>query len=232
MLFGRYRYFLHNAILSIYLTYLSSPQSHFIFFPIHSTSLHFISPHPSLSIDNFNPSTIHRPPPTLPLLRRQRLNIPNTLRILDDAPIAGKEAHPTHARDGLPEPTLLVAIGVVHEGLRLDVGVEVVADEIVVAVIEDGGDEGGEVSLVAEAAGVDGGEDGAQVPVDVVRAPVVVRVSEVLDVFGQVAEEEDVAFADLARDFDLCNAELNIRQRAFFRRVIGWDVRWHRRKCR
>lgn len=105
---------------------------------------------------------------------------------------------------------------------------EVVADEIVVAVIEDGGDEGGEVPLVAEGAGVDGGEDGAQVRVDVVRAAVVVRVPEVFDVFREVAEEEDVAFADFARDFDLCEILLSIRGFCLvggWRRMANDDVR-------
>jgi len=73
-------------------------------------------------------------------------------------------------------------------------------------VIADGGDEGGEVvgALGTEAAAGDGGEDGGQVWVEVVRGAVVVCVPQVFDVFGEGAEEEDVGFADFARDFDLC----------------------------
>ena len=86
--------------------------------------------------------------------------------------------------------------------MRLDIAVEVVADEIVVAVIADGADEGGELVRVAESVRLDGVEDFDQVRVHGVTA-VVVRVPEVFHVFGKVAEEEDVVFADFAGDFDL-----------------------------
>lgn len=86
--------------------------------------------------------------------------------------------------------------------MRLDVAVEVVADEVVVAVVANGADEGGELVGVAEGVGLDGVEDFDQVRVDGMGA-VVVCVAQVFDVFGQVAEEEDVVLADLAGDFDL-----------------------------
>jgi hypothetical protein len=47
---------------------------------------------------------------------------------------------------------LLVLVGLVHEGMRLDVAVEVIADKIVVSMLEDCVDEGREVALVAEGA--------------------------------------------------------------------------------
>ena len=83
---------------------------------------------------------------------------------------------------------------------------KVVRNQIIIAVVEDGGDEGGEVPCVAESAGADGVENAAQVRVDGrgVGAAVVVRVPEVFDVFGEVAEEEDVGFADFAGYFNLC----------------------------
>ena len=86
--------------------------------------------------------------------------------------------------------------------MRLDVAVEVVADEVIVAVVADGADEGGELVGVAESVGLDGVEDFDEIRVYGVGA-VVVCVAQIFDVFGQVAEEEDVVFADLAGDFDL-----------------------------
>jgi hypothetical protein len=61
-----------------------------------------------------------------------------------------------------------------------------------------------------------------------VRAAVVVRVSEILDVFGQVAEEEDVAFADFARDFDLCR----LYQTEASSEVIEWTYVGTIAECR
>lgn len=86
--------------------------------------------------------------------------------------------------------------------MRLDVAVEIVADQVIVAVVADGADEGGELVGVAEGVGLDGLEDFGQIRVDGVGA-IVVCVAQVLDVFGQVAEEEDVVFVDFAGDFDL-----------------------------
>lgn len=68
--------------------------------------------------------------------------------------------------------------------------------------VADGADEGGELVGVAEGVGLDGLEDFGQIRVDGVGA-IVVCVAQVLDVFGQVAEEEDVVFVDFAGDFDL-----------------------------
>lgn len=70
----------------------------------------------------------------------------------------------------------------------------------------DGGDERVELGRVAEEAGVDGVEDGGEVRVEFEGVWVVVvevAVAEVADVFGEVAEEEDVLVADFAGYFDL-----------------------------
>jgi len=69
-------------------------------------------------------------------------------------------------------------------------------------VLGDGADERRELALVAKGAGADRVEDLLEVRVDGVGA-VGVRVAEVFDIFGEVAEEEDVGFADFAGDFDL-----------------------------
>ena len=66
----------------------------------------------------------------------------------------------------------------------------------------DGVDKGGEVALVAECAALDGVEDFLELGVELEIAVEVV-VTEIFDVFGEVAEEEDVLFADFAGDFNL-----------------------------
>ena len=86
--------------------------------------------------------------------------------------------------------------------MRLDVAVEVVGDEVVVALVDDGVAQGAEAVRVAEAASLDGVEDVGEVRVQFEGA-VVVGVAEVLDVLGQVAEEEDVGLADFAGDLDV-----------------------------
>lgn len=108
--------------------------------------------------------------------------------------------------------------------MRLAVRVKVSRDEVVVAVLGDAVDEGGEVLRVAEAAlciecqsrDVEGedGEPGKTYALDQVKdllerrvelevAAVGVLVAKVLDVLAERAEEEDVLLANLARDFNL-----------------------------
>jgi hypothetical protein len=86
--------------------------------------------------------------------------------------------------------------------MRGDVGVEIVRDEVVVTVFFDGACERGEVGFVAEHVIFDRVEDTLQLWVQL-EAPVEVSVAKVLDVFGEIAEEEDVLLADFAGDFDL-----------------------------
>lgn len=68
--------------------------------------------------------------------------------------------------------------------------------------VDDGVDEGAELARVAKGAFADGVEDGLQGGVELETA-VPVSVAQVFDVFGEVAEEEDVVFADFARNFDV-----------------------------
>jgi hypothetical protein len=63
-------------------------------------------------------------------------------------------------------------------------------------------DQRGEMVRGPKGIGADEVEDGFQVCVERVRG-VGVCVAEVFDVFGQVAEEEDVLLADFAGYFDL-----------------------------
>ena len=136
------------------------------------------------------------------LPRRQRLHVPDHVRILLNTPIGAKEPHPAHASNALANPLLLVLIRLIHELLRLAIRCKVVADKVIVAVIDDGVAEGGEAVGFAEGVGFDCVEDFGEVGVEGEGA-VVVGVAEVFDVFGEVAEEENVGFADFAGDFDL-----------------------------
>lgn len=86
--------------------------------------------------------------------------------------------------------------------MRGDVGVEIVRDEIVVAVLFDGACERREVSFVAEHVVFNCGEHALQLWVQL-EVAIEVSVAQVLDVFGEIAEEEDVLLADFAGDLDL-----------------------------
>jgi len=80
--------------------------------------------------------------------------------------------------------------------------VEIVRDEVVVAVIFNCTGQGAEHSCVAESVGLDSLKDFEKIWVKTVRA-VVVGMAKVFDVFGQIAEEEDVILSDLASNFNL-----------------------------
>lgn len=67
----------------------------------------------------------------------------------------------------------------------------------------DGCHQCGEVTGVAEHAAADGIEDLGQLRVEL-EVAIEMAVTELVDVFGQVPEKEDVLFADFAGDFDLC----------------------------
>jgi len=134
--------------------------------------------------------------------RIEGLNTPNLIRILLNAPIAAEEPHPRHRSDALLQPGIRILKGLVHEGMGLDIAIEIIRDEVIIALVDDGVAEGGEPAGVAELAALDGVEDFDEVGVELDVA-VGVGVTEVFDVFGEVAEEEDVGFADFAGDFDL-----------------------------
>lgn len=86
--------------------------------------------------------------------------------------------------------------------MRLQVAPEIIANKIVITVLNDRVHERGEGALVTECARVDGVKDALQIRIDV-EFLVEVGVAEVLDVFGEIAEEEDVLVTDFAGNFDL-----------------------------
>ena len=148
-----------------------------------------------------------QPIPTLSSIRLVRrrlhgLDVPNHLRIFVDTPIATEEPHARNTRDTLGYPLILVLIRHIDQIVRLAVAVEVVRDQVVVAVVDNAIDEGGKLVRVAKATGLDSVEDLAEAFVQFVFA-VEVLVAEVFNVFGEVTEEEDVRVADLTSDFDL-----------------------------
>ena len=134
--------------------------------------------------------------------RLHRLYIPNHLRILVDASIAAEEPHARHARDALGHPLVLILVSLIDKVVRLAIAVEVVGNEVVVAVVHNSVDKSGELVRVTEAAGLDRVKDLAKPVVELVFT-VEVIVSEVFNVFGKISEEEDVGLADFAGDFNL-----------------------------
>lgn len=119
-----------------------------------------------------------------------------------DAPVAAEEAHATHAGNAFADPLVLILVRLIHQRVRLDVAVEVIAHEVVIAVVDNGVAESGEAARVAEHVTLDGVEDFLEVRVQLEGA-VGVGVAEVFHVLGEIAEEEDIVFADLTGDFDL-----------------------------
>ena len=89
--------------------------------------------------------------------------------------------------------------------------------------VDNGVAKGSEAAGVAEGVGFDGVEDFGKRGVEV-KGAIVVGVTEVFDVFGEVAEQEDVGFPDLAGDFNLLGESVRAR------RGLGrGDLHWHHR---
>ena len=84
------------------------------------------------------------------LFRLERLDVPDTLSVFFNTPVAREEPHAADACDALGNPVILILVGFIDECLRLDVTIEVVADKIVIAVIRNGANKGRECVLVAK----------------------------------------------------------------------------------
>ena len=98
-------------------------------------------------------------PIRLLLRRRQRLGIPNLLRVLLDAAITAKEPHSCYTSNALLQPSILVLVRLINQLMRLNITVKVIGHEIVIAVLGDRVTQGGEAGCVAEFVGANGGED-------------------------------------------------------------------------
>ena len=79
---------------------------------------------------------------------------------------------------------------------------EVIRDEVVIAVLNNCIDKSRECPFVAESALLDGFKDFGQCWVDLVLAIEVV-VTEILNIFSKVSKKENVLVACLPSDFDL-----------------------------
>lgn len=93
------------------------------------------------------------------LLLHQRLNIPDGLRVLVDAPVTREEAHARHREDGLGRPRLRVLVRLVDQLLSVHIRGKVVRDKVVVAVLDDAVEQCAEGPGVAKASFVDLIED-------------------------------------------------------------------------
>jgi hypothetical protein len=109
--------------------------------------------------------------PTLStILDGQWLNIPDALCVLLNASITGKEAHSCYTCDALADPLILVLVRGVDQIVRLQVALEVVGDEVVVAMFGNAADEGRKWSYVAKLAALNCVEDLLQRRVDLMLA--------------------------------------------------------------
>lgn len=133
---------------------------------------------------------------------RQRLNIPDTLRILINHAIRGEEPHPRNAGNALAYPLLAILERLVYHLLRLDVRIEVVRDKIVVAMLGNGSEKSREVRGIAECAGANSIKNTGELRIES-EAAVHMFVPDFFNVFGEISKEKDVLFANFAGNFDL-----------------------------
>lgn len=161
-------------------------------------------------------------------LHLDRLNIPDHLGVLVDTPITREESHPRYTRNRFGQPLLLILVRLIDQLLRIEVALEVIRDEVVIAVIDNGVDEGGELTRIAEHSLADGLEDLVERGVEL-EVAIEVVVAQVFDIFREVSKEEDVVFADFTSDLEECVSNLRSGQ---FRRVENSPQYWHRHKYR
>lgn len=136
------------------------------------------------------------------LVRLDRLHVPDHLCVFIDASIRAEEAHPRDTCDRLREPFFLILVCLVNELLGVEVGLEVVGYEVVVAVVYDRIDQSRKLACIAEGALLDRLEDSFEIRIKDELA-VEVRMAEVLDIFGKIAKKEDVVLADFTCDLEV-----------------------------
>lgn len=139
---------------------------------------------------------------TISLVGPQGFDIPDALGILVDTTVGAEETHPGHAGDTLGNPFFLVAIRVVDEGVGLDVAVEVIRYEVVITMVTNSRDHSSKIIGRAECAFLDSFEHLGQVRVHSVGA-VRMRMAEILNIFGEIAEEEYIVLANFTGNFNL-----------------------------
>ena len=142
---------------------------------------------------------------------RKWLHVPDHVRILLDTPVAAEESHPTDAGDALADPFVLVLVRLVHERLRLDVAVEIVAHQVVVSMVDDRITEGRELPSVAKHPPSDRIEHFLQIRIQL-EFPVRMGMAELIHVFRQVPKQEDVVLANLASDLNLGRVSTHLLQ--------------------
>lgn len=130
------------------------------------------------------------------------LGIPDLLCILFDATIRAEEAHSRHGSNGLGQPFVLVFVRLIDELLRVDVALEVVGDQVVIAMVDNAVDQSAELACIAERPVADGVKNARQLRVEL-EAAVEVVVTEIFDILGEITEQEDVVLADFSGDLNV-----------------------------
>ena len=116
--------------------------------------------------------------------------------------LGGEESHSADGSDTLGQPFFLVGVGFIDQLVCLDIAMEVIRDQVVISVVYDAVDERGELVGVAERAFANGFEYIIEIRVEL-KLIVEMCMTEVFDVLGQITEQENVLFANLAGDLDL-----------------------------
>ncbi len=119
---------------------------------------------------------------TYSLLNLERLQIPDHISVLLDAPVAAEEAHSSHTSNALLEPSILVLVRFINQLVRLDITVEIVRHKVVITLVDDAIAESGELASVAKFATFDGIEHLCEVRIEL-EVAVVVSVAEIFYVF-------------------------------------------------
>lgn len=130
------------------------------------------------------------------------LSVPDTLGVFVDASIAAEETHACDRSDTLRNPLILITVCFVDQLVRLNVAVEVIRNKIEIPVLSHSSNQGAKVMRASERALLNFLEYLLKVRINCMRT-VGVGVSQVIDIFGQITKEEDVAVSDFPSNLNL-----------------------------
>lgn len=102
----------------------------------------------------------------------QWFHVPDHVRIFLDATITAKKAHPADADNTFGDPFLLILVCLIHQSMGLDVTIEIIRDQIVVTMVNDGIAKRGEAIGIPKFPTFDGIEDFGKIRVKSERAKV------------------------------------------------------------
>lgn len=131
--------------------------------------------------------------------KRYPTNRPHLVSILNHTTIRSEETSPCRTENTLGEPIVLVLVRLVDKILGIAIALEVIRDEIEVAMVDNTVDKRRELVGISEAVALDGIKDLTEIVIEL-EFTVAVVMTKVFDVLRKVTEEENVLLTNFSGD--------------------------------